>query len=165
MDTWRAPRSCFCGATPSDEYVVKVPTLRNIALTALYFHTGQVWDLRQAVVIMGASQLGIQLTDDEVGKITASRHYRTTDATRRAFRRLVAPQRSRVPCRGRSSWLRNRRPGRSQRRPECRVRRNSLRQAQAAPRRATAICTPASQRPVVESASKAHLAAELAQPT
>jgi cytochrome c peroxidase len=57
--------------TPSDQYVFKVPTLRNIALTAPYFHTGQVWDLRQAVAIMGSSQLGIHLTDDEVGKITA----------------------------------------------------------------------------------------------
>ena len=35
--------------TPSDEYVFKVPTLRNITLTAPYFHTGQAWDLRQAV--------------------------------------------------------------------------------------------------------------------
>lgn len=57
--------------TPSDEYVFKVPTLRNIALTAPYFHTGKAWDLRQAVAVMGASQLGIQLTDDEVNKITA----------------------------------------------------------------------------------------------
>jgi cytochrome c peroxidase len=57
--------------TPSDEYVFKVPTLRNIALTAPYFHTGASWDLRQAVAVMGASQLGIQLTDDEVDNITA----------------------------------------------------------------------------------------------
>jgi len=57
--------------TPSDAYVFKVPTLRNIALTAPYFHTGQSWDLRQAVAVMGASQLGITLTDDEIGKITA----------------------------------------------------------------------------------------------
>ncbi len=57
--------------TASDEYVFKVPTLRNIALTAPYFHTGQVWDLRQAVAVMGASQLGIQLADDDVDKISA----------------------------------------------------------------------------------------------
>jgi cytochrome c peroxidase len=57
--------------TPSDEYVFKVPTLRNITLTAPYFHTGQAWDLRQAVAVMGASQLGIKLTDDEVDRITA----------------------------------------------------------------------------------------------
>jgi cytochrome c peroxidase len=57
--------------TASDEYVFKVPTLRNIALTAPYFHSGQSWDLRQAVEVMGASQLGIQLTSDDVDKITA----------------------------------------------------------------------------------------------
>ncbi|MEZ5834973.1 MAG: c-type cytochrome [Geminicoccaceae bacterium] len=33
----------------SDEYSFKVPTLRNVALTAPYFHTGSVWDLREAV--------------------------------------------------------------------------------------------------------------------
>ena len=52
--------------TPGDEYVFKVPPLRNIALTAPYFHTGQAWDLRQAVAVMGASQLGTELTGDEV---------------------------------------------------------------------------------------------------
>ncbi len=57
--------------TASDEYVFKVPTLRNIALTAPYFHTGQVWDLRQAVAVMGTSQLGIHLAADDVDKITA----------------------------------------------------------------------------------------------
>jgi cytochrome c peroxidase len=57
--------------TPSDEYVFKVPTLRNIALTPPYFHTGRSWDLRQAVAVMGASQLGIELIDEEVDKITA----------------------------------------------------------------------------------------------
>jgi cytochrome c peroxidase len=57
--------------TASDEYVFKVPTLRNIALTAPYFHTGQAWDLRQAVAVMGSSQLGIQLNTEEVDKITA----------------------------------------------------------------------------------------------
>jgi hypothetical protein len=56
--------------TPSDEYVFKVPTLRNITLTAPYFHTGQAWDLRQPVAVMGASQLGIELSDDDVDKIT-----------------------------------------------------------------------------------------------
>ena len=56
--------------TPSDEYVFKVPTLRNIALTAPYFHTGQSWDLRQAVAVMGASQLGAELTGAEVDRIT-----------------------------------------------------------------------------------------------
>jgi cytochrome c peroxidase len=42
-----------------------------ISLTAPYFHSGQTWDLRQAVAVMGASQLGIQLASDDVDKITA----------------------------------------------------------------------------------------------
>ena len=57
--------------TPGDKYVFKAPSLRNVALTAPYFHTGQVWDLRVAVAVMGSSQLGIHLTPDEVSKITA----------------------------------------------------------------------------------------------
>ena len=55
--------------TVSDEYVFRVPQLRNIALTAPYFHTGKVWDLRQAVAIMGSSQLGAKLSDEEVSQI------------------------------------------------------------------------------------------------
>lgn len=55
----------------SDEYVFRVPSLRNIELTAPYFHSGKVWDLRQAVAIMGNSQLGAKLTDAEVDDITA----------------------------------------------------------------------------------------------
>ncbi|HVY54283.1 MAG TPA: cytochrome-c peroxidase [Thermodesulfobacteriota bacterium] len=55
--------------TKSDEYVFKVPTLRNIALTAPYFHSGKVWDLHEAVRIMGEAQLGAKLTDEEVAKI------------------------------------------------------------------------------------------------
>jgi cytochrome c peroxidase len=57
--------------TPSDEYVFKVPTLRNIALTAPYFHTCQAWDLWQAVAVMGVSQLGAQLTDGEIDTIAS----------------------------------------------------------------------------------------------
>lgn len=54
-----------------DTYVFKVPTLRNIALTMPYFHTGKSWDLRQAVAVMGSAQLGYELSDDEIDKITA----------------------------------------------------------------------------------------------
>ena len=55
----------------SDEYVFKVPTLRNIALTAPYFHTGRAWDLRQATAVMAVSQLGAHLTADEIEKVAA----------------------------------------------------------------------------------------------
>ncbi|WP_077728251.1 cytochrome-c peroxidase [Methylocaldum sp. 14B] len=56
--------------TASDEYVFKVPSLRNIVLTPPYFHSGQVWDLRQAVAIMGTAQLGAKLTDPEIDSVT-----------------------------------------------------------------------------------------------
>lgn len=57
--------------TAGDEYVFRSPTLRNIALTAPYFHTGRAWDLRQAIGVMGSSQLGAQLTTDEIDKIAS----------------------------------------------------------------------------------------------
>ena len=57
--------------TVSDEYVFKLPTLRNIALTAPYFHAGRVWDLRQATAVMGVSQLGARLTSDETEQVAA----------------------------------------------------------------------------------------------
>jgi cytochrome c peroxidase len=57
--------------TASDAYVYRASPLRNIAVTAPYFHTGKVWDLKQAVAIMGSSQLGQELTDQEVNQITA----------------------------------------------------------------------------------------------
>jgi len=52
--------------TISDEYVFKVPTLRNIALTAPYFHSGKSWDLKEAIGVMAESQLGKKLSDAEV---------------------------------------------------------------------------------------------------
>lgn len=57
--------------TASDEYVFRAVPLRNVALTAPYFHTGKVWNLEQAVAIMGTSQLGRELSSGEVGAITA----------------------------------------------------------------------------------------------
>lgn len=41
----------------SDEYVFKAPSLRNIELTPPYFHSGKVWNLKDAIKIMGAAQL------------------------------------------------------------------------------------------------------------
>jgi cytochrome c peroxidase len=56
--------------TVSDEYVFKIPSLRNVELTAPYFHSGQAWDLKQAVAVMGESQLGQKLTETEIEKVT-----------------------------------------------------------------------------------------------
>nr|WP_307725799.1 cytochrome c peroxidase [Iodidimonas gelatinilytica] len=67
---------------PEDEFVFKVPGLRNIALTPPYFHTGKVWDLKQAVRVMGTAQLGIDLSEDDVENITAFLHSLTGDQPR-----------------------------------------------------------------------------------
>ncbi len=60
--------------TASDEYVFRASPLRNIALTAPYFHSGEVWDLSEAVAIMGSSQLGHTLEPAEVEAIVAFLH-------------------------------------------------------------------------------------------
>ncbi len=54
-----------------DKYVFKVPLLRNIELTAPYFHDASTSDLSAAVNIMAEYQLGLTLTDSETGKIVA----------------------------------------------------------------------------------------------
>ncbi|MEM3974887.1 MAG: cytochrome-c peroxidase, partial [Ignisphaera sp.] len=57
--------------SPSDDYLFKVPSLRNIELTYPYFHSGKVWSLEDAVAIMGDIQFGVKLTDIEVKKVTS----------------------------------------------------------------------------------------------
>ena len=47
------------------------PPLRNVALTAPYFHSGKVWDLRQAVGIMSSAQLATELTPMQSDDIVA----------------------------------------------------------------------------------------------
>jgi cytochrome c peroxidase len=55
----------------TDEYVFKSPSLRNIVLTPPYFHSGRVWDLREAVAIMSSAQLGARLTKSDIDKVVA----------------------------------------------------------------------------------------------
>ena len=54
-----------------DEHMWKVPTLRNIALTAPYFHNGRVKTLDKAVKLMAKLQLDKKLTKSEVADIVA----------------------------------------------------------------------------------------------
>lgn len=54
-----------------DKLKFKVPTLRNIALTAPYFHDGSKGTLEETVHEMGWLQLGRKLTDTEVKEIAA----------------------------------------------------------------------------------------------
>lgn len=54
----------------SDRYHFKVPGLRNAALTAPYFHDGSAKTLSEAITLMGRHQLGLELSDEEIGLLT-----------------------------------------------------------------------------------------------
>lgn len=53
----------------ADRDMFKVPSLRNVAKTAPYFHTGTVATLEEAVKLMGRHQLGKELSDEDVKSI------------------------------------------------------------------------------------------------
>lgn len=57
--------------TVDDEYVFRASPLRNVGVTAPYFHSGKVWDLKVAVEIMAESQLGEELAGNEADQIVA----------------------------------------------------------------------------------------------
>jgi cytochrome c peroxidase len=54
-----------------DEYLFKVPTLRNVVMTGPYFHDGSVTSLDAAVRIMAKVQLGVAVDDKAVQDIVA----------------------------------------------------------------------------------------------
>lgn len=55
----------------ADAFMFKVPQLRNVAVTAPYFHDGSVETLPQAVKVMAQLQLGKQLPDEDVTHIVS----------------------------------------------------------------------------------------------
>ena len=57
-----------------DRHRFKVPGLRNVALTAPYFHDGTESELKEAVCKMGTYQVGVELTDADEDKIVAFLH-------------------------------------------------------------------------------------------
>jgi cytochrome c peroxidase len=52
-----------------DKFVFKVPSLRNVALTAPYMHDGRAKNLKQAVLIMTQYQLGRYMEPEEIDAI------------------------------------------------------------------------------------------------
>jgi cytochrome c peroxidase len=56
--------------TPEPQ-LVRVPSLRNVAVTAPYFHDGSATTLNEAVRQMGLAQLDRILTDSQIGSIVA----------------------------------------------------------------------------------------------
>lgn len=66
----------------------RVPTLRNVALTAPYFHNGKVKTLDEAVRVMGKSQLNIDLKEAQVKKIVAFLNALSSDFPKQEMPRL-----------------------------------------------------------------------------
>ncbi|MDH5570616.1 MAG: cytochrome-c peroxidase [Gammaproteobacteria bacterium] len=54
-----------------DQHFWKVPTLRNVAMTAPYFHNGKVQTLDEAVRVMGKVQLNTELKEGQVNDLVA----------------------------------------------------------------------------------------------
>jgi cytochrome c peroxidase len=54
----------------ADKAMFKVPSLRNVAKTGPYFHDGAVASLAEAIKLMARHQLGKELSDDDVKRIT-----------------------------------------------------------------------------------------------
>lgn len=54
-----------------DRLVFRIPSLRNVARTAPYFHDGSVETLEKAVELMGWHQLGVQLQPQEIDELVA----------------------------------------------------------------------------------------------
>lgn len=52
-----------------DKFFFKVPSLRNVAETAPYFHDGKVATLKEAIKTMGRTQLGLNLKPTEIASI------------------------------------------------------------------------------------------------
>jgi cytochrome c peroxidase len=55
----------------ADKGMFRVPTWRNVALTAPYMHNGKVPTLQEAIRVMAKTQLNKDLKDDEVSDIEA----------------------------------------------------------------------------------------------
>ncbi len=54
---------------PDDRHLFRVPSLRNVELTAPYFHDGSAPTLAAAVVVMAKYQLGRTLSDEDLADI------------------------------------------------------------------------------------------------
>lgn len=54
-----------------DRHMFRVPTLRNVAKTAPYFHNGSVPTLEEAVRVMARTQLNLDLKDADIADLTA----------------------------------------------------------------------------------------------
>ena len=80
----------------ADKHMWRVPTLRNVALTAPYFHNGAVKTLDEAVRVMAKAQLSKDLTEQQVTDIVAFLNSLTGEFPQIAMPRLPATPNSSV---------------------------------------------------------------------
>ena len=73
---------------PGEKYMWRVPLLRNIALSAPYFHNGSVSTLSEAVRVMARVELKVNLKDEEVRDIVAFLESLTGDLPAQSLPRL-----------------------------------------------------------------------------
>lgn len=73
-----------------DKNMFRTPTLRNIALTAPYFHNGKVIELDTAVKVMAKTQLNRDLKDREAKQIVSFLNSLTGDFPEQSMPRLPA---------------------------------------------------------------------------
>ena len=71
FDLTADPGRSISSQDKSDDHHFKVPTLRNITLTAPYLHNGRVNSLHEACRVMARTQLDTNLTDDQVTDLVA----------------------------------------------------------------------------------------------
>lgn len=58
-------------ASDGDGSVFRVPSLRNVEVTAPYFHDGSAETLQEAIAVMGRSQLGRELPQNDIDSLQA----------------------------------------------------------------------------------------------
>jgi len=76
----------------ADMHLFKVPTLRNVALTAPYFHNGSVATLDEAIRVMAKVQLNVDLDDAKVADIGAFLNTLTGEFPEQMLPRLPATE-------------------------------------------------------------------------
>lgn len=88
-------REAVTGAK-SDAHKFRIPTLRNIALTAPYFHNGSVKKLGIAVKVMAKTQLNVDLKEQDVKLIVAFLNSLSGEFPEQSMPRLPATENTRL---------------------------------------------------------------------
>lgn len=86
-----------------DQYVFRIAPLRNVALTAPYFHNGSATTLHDAVEIMGMSQLSRSFSEEEIEALVAYLESLTGEfplVTHPHLPRVIPPSQRAVPAAG-----------------------------------------------------------------